>query len=980
MKFAHRLAWLLGLCCAAALAEPPPVAAPLASWVDAPTHALTQYKIDTWQTEQGLPLNTVQALVQTRDGHLWVGTAGGLARFDGERFTTFSETEAPGMGDQPVFGLMEDSQGRLWIGHSKGAAVYRNGRFETAIPPAATGGRRVWSFAEGRDGAVWAATENGLVRWTRATGATKVYREADGLPTNRLRALAFDRDGRLWIATTGGGLSMFADGKFTNYQPDNGFPGLQVRALLADPQGGVWATTDGAGLVHAEPGRFKAYREADGLPTEHLTALARDVRGDLWIGSWGSGVVRYSGGRFDTLGEADGVAGGQIWALRADREGSVWVGTWFGGLNRLRNRSFVAFGAAEGLSHDNVRAVLPGRGGAMWVSTAGGGLDRIVGDHIDAIGVKQGLPTEQVSSLAEDADGTLWIGTYTSGVVRYAQGRAETFGVAQGLPGTEVRAVLRDRAGRLWVGTRAGLARFNGHGFDAVTDPQLPAEGVVTILEDRRGTLWFGTAGQGLVQYRDGRFRAYTTRDGMVSNWILALYEDADGNLWVGTNGEGMNRLRDGQVAAIRTRDGLWDGISQTILEDRAGNLWMSCNRGFYSVPRAELAAFADGRIAAVHSAGFGPGDALRSTTFAGGHLHAGAIDAGGHLWLPSARGLVIVDPQRLPGLGAAPAVALEAALVDGKPADLAGPVALPPGPVPLDIRFAASTLLYADRARFRYRMAGLSQDWVDAGSSRAAVFPALPHGRYRFEVVASIDGVHWSAAPAVLPITVAAYFYQTGWFVALAVIAGAAALAGLFQLRVRRLRARQAEMERLVAQRTEELREANEHLARLSFVDALTGLANRRRFDEAVAAEWRRARRNRTSLALVIADIDGFKRYNDLLGHLDGDRCLSAVAGVFARAAGRAGDLAARYGGEEFVVLLPGADAAAARAVAEQLRGACEALAIPHPDAPAGGVVTISLGVAACRPGEHQDVEALIAAADAALYRAKQDGRNRVA
>jgi diguanylate cyclase (GGDEF)-like protein len=185
--------------------------------------------------------------------------------------------------------------------------------------------------------------------------------------------------------------------------------------------------------------------------------------------------------------------------------------------------------------------------------------------------------------------------------------------------------------------------------------------------------------------------------------------------------------------------------------------------------------------------------------------------------------------------------------------------------------------------------------------------------------------------------------------------------------------------MERLVQEKTEELRLANEDLSRLSFLDALTGLANRRRFDEALEKEWRRAMRFGTSLALVMADVDHFKAYNDSLGHPEGDRCLAAVAGVFRDAVGRAGDLAARYGGEEFVVLVPGLDHAAVQAFAETLRATCEALALPHPGSSVGPVVTISLGVSACQPGEGLSMASLVADADGALYRAKHAGRNRV-
>jgi diguanylate cyclase (GGDEF)-like protein len=280
---------------------------------------------------------------------------------------------------------------------------------------------------------------------------------------------------------------------------------------------------------------------------------------------------------------------------------------------------------------------------------------------------------------------------------------------------------------------------------------------------------------------------------------------------------------------------------------------------------------------------------------------------------------------------------------------------------------------------RFRYQLDGITRDWVDAGRNREAAFPALPHGSYRFRVAASIDGKNWSEAPSALPITVKPYFYQTPWFMGLAFLGSLGTILALFRMRTHSLHARHDEMERLVAHHTEELRLANEHLSRLSFVDSLTGLANRRRFDEALEQEWRRASRSQTPLALVMADIDGFKLYNDTLGHPAGDRCLATVADVFFQSAGRAGDIAARYGGEEFVVLMPAADHAAALAFAEGLRITCEARAIAHPASPVAPVVTISLGVASCIPGEELSPAFLVAQADAALYRAKQEGRNRV-
>ncbi|MET0208728.1 MAG: diguanylate cyclase, partial [Burkholderiaceae bacterium] len=462
---------------------------------------------------------------------------------------------------------------------------------------------------------------------------------------------------------------------------------------------------------------------------------------------------------------------------------------------------------------------------------------------------------------------------------------------------------------------------------------------------------------------------------------IMALSEDARGSLWIGTNGEGINRYRDGRFGAVRTADGLWDGLSQTFLEDRHGHFWVTCNRGFYRVARTELDAFIDGRAATVRSVGFGPGDTVRATSFAGGLQSAGAVDAQGQVWLPSSSGLVIIDPDRLPGGGATPQVRISGISVDGQPVrdPGAGVLALPPGPVALSVSYTASTLREADRARFRFWMEGLSKRWTDVGGDRELAFPALTHGRYRLRLAVSVDGERWRESETPLTLQIRPRFHETGWFVALAGAGSLLLFAVMVRLRTRQLRQRQDEMERLVALRTEELREANEHLQRLSFSDATTGLANRRRFNEAVAEEWRRARRAGTSLGLVLADVDAFKRYNDQQGHLKGDDCLAAVASVFAEAIGRAGDLAARYGGEEFVVLLPGADHAAAMAVAHSIRAEVEALEISHPASPVSPFVTISLGVAACVPMGDRTLESLLAEADAALYRAKREGRNRV-
>jgi len=762
-----------------------------------PARALTQYQNDRWETPQGLPQSTVQAMVRTRDGYLWVGTLDGLARFDGLSFTVFDGRTYPELGSGSVLALMQDAEGNLWIGRSGAAVVYRDGHFRIAFGEAVTAGTTVWSFAQATDGAVWAATNNGLVRWEK--GATRVFKKADGLPTDRLRSVAFDRDRTLWIGTTGGGLVSYGGGRFETRHPGNGFPSAEVRAVFPDPAGGVWAATAGGGLARVRDGTVRTYTVADGLPTNQLSALALDAHGTLWIGTWGAGVCRMTGGRFSCLSSAGGLAADQVWSLLADGEGSVWIGTWVGGLNRLRDRRFLVFGAPEGLSSDNTRAVLHARDGATWVATAGGGVNRIKGSTVTTYRAKDGLPSDETSSLCEDRDGALWIGTYTSGLARLRNTRITTFGVAQGLPGTDVRAIYQDRAGTIWAATMTGLARFDGNGFVAVTAPGVPLDGILAMFQDRAGTLWLGTSGQGLVRFRDGAFTVFTLKDGLGSSKILAFHEDDRGSLWIGSGSGGITRLRDGRFVAISAADGLWDGIAQTIVEDRAGNLWMTCNRGFFRVSRRELDDFAEGRIARVTSVGYGASDGLRSTTFAGGQSPSGAVDGQGRLWLPSYKGLVVIDPSNIPAPTIAPAVRLEKVTANGVERDTGQPLSLPPGPSLITLRYTAVTLRDADRIRFRWRMDGLSGEWVDAGTDREAPFPNLAHRRYRFQAAVSVDGTTWSEPSAPFEITIRPHFYQTAWFGVLLALGGAGALGGGLGWRLRRHRRREAELQERV-------------------------------------------------------------------------------------------------------------------------------------------------------------------------------------
>ncbi len=308
----------------------------------------------------------------------------------------------------------------------------------------------------------------------------------------------------------------------------------------------------------------------------------------------------------------------------------------------------------------------------------------------------------------------------------------------------------------------------------------------------------------------------------------------------------------------------------------------------------------------------------------------------------------------------------------------LASPSILPSSTRRIDFRFTALSFESIHGLRIESRLEGFDPEWTPAGTDRYAAYTALPHGTYRFRVIAtSGDGVANEIGDSVSFTIRPRLTERTGFRVAAAAVL---LLAGplFYRFRVRMLSRQKSELERLVETRTAEVARANERLEQLVREDALTGVANRRSFDETLDAEWRRAARQRLPLALLMIDVDRFKTFNDRAGHPRGDEALRKIAAALAAACRRAGDTVARYGGEEFAALLPGSSRGEALLTAEKIRRAVEALAIPHPEPEGGPVVTVSVGVAVQTPSNDRSHD-LLDAADSALYRAKAEGRNRV-
>jgi diguanylate cyclase (GGDEF)-like protein len=751
--------------------------------------------------------------------------------------------------------------------------------------------------------------------------------------------------------------------------------------MLRDPDGTLWIGTDGGGLAAWRDGAIvRVITTNDGLPSNLIRSLQRDHNGSLWIGTDG-GLARWRGVRAETLAIAEGFPNPVVNRLIEDREGSLWVGT-NNGLVRLSDTRFLSFTRKEGFTVDGARAIAEDRSGRMWVGTDGGGLCELAGASVQCITKANGLPHDTIYALLESRDGSLWIGTDGGGLIRDRDGKfSDLIDASKGLPTNRIRALVETANGDLWISTTSGLARLRNGAVTRI--PELNDRQLRPLLALSDDILLVGTDGAGLWRVtNDHATQIARAGHGLESDRVFSLVLDAEGKgVWIGTSGGGLSHLdlATGATRSLLRRDGLHDDVVFQIV-DAGGDLWMTSNRGLYRVSRDRVLAAMNGARGDLSGTVYGTTDGMPSAECnAASPSVMRARD--GRLWVATARGVAVVDPHTTARNNVAPPVHVEEVLIDGTPAPN-GPLHVPPGTQRLEIRYTALALRAPERVRFRYMLEGYDNEWVDAGTTRFAHYTKLAPGDYTFRVSAmNEDGVR-SNGEARLGVTVEPQWFETWWARLLGIALIAAAVWAAVRLRLAALRARKneelARLARELEDTNRQLAVANVRLRALSYVDGLTGVANRRRFDEALDEACATATEQREPLSLVLIDLDHFKRLNDEQGHLDGDDALRAVASILAERTNSRGGLAARYGGEEFAWLLPGVPLDVAKSEAESFRILVREAGIRHAGADSG-IVTASLGVSASSGASVITPLSLIAAADAALYRAKSGGRDRV-
>ncbi|MES2899299.1 MAG: two-component regulator propeller domain-containing protein [Pseudomonadota bacterium] len=836
-------ALLLALACSPAAAGPPP-----------------SLRFENLGLEQGLPQESVNTLLQDRQGFMWFGTQAGLGRYDGYKMTVFKNDpgDAGSIGDNYILASFEDELGRLWFGTKGGLTRYDRAsqKFVRYASP-----RSVSSIISDGKGGLWLGSQEGLSHFEPQSGALNSWRhvrsDPNSLGDDRINALARGPDGSIWAGTASGMQRLAPGGRgFTRFALAGPAEAQRNRVLSLSfaADGALWVGTAG-GLEEWTMGndapRRRLIGKDQGIGPLQVLSLYHDSKGGLWAGTdqeglkWRqAGSSKFATYRHRTL-DRHSLTHDQIVAILVDRTGTLWAGSTFGGANRAD----LASGGFQRITHDPsdphsisanlVRALAAAPEGRMWIGTTGAGLNLYDPETGKASRLSHdpanphGLQHNSVTAL-EPGSGRLWVGT-AAGLawMDLATGRFTRVTLDSEPNGNFIQRLMLDRSGALWVLTRGGVFRLDAGGavmrhwrYNAADPNSLSDDRGFAILEDRSGTVWIGTD-NGLNRFdpASGRFTRFMHDPAdpvsLRHSRVYSLFESAAGQLWAGTAG-GLHRIEQLKGDAPRFR---YFPLNQTreadpigaVLEDADGVLWVSTTSGITRLNPVT------GQIK-----NFTSKDGLTDGAF---FVGAGLRLADGRLGFGGVNGLTTFQPPGIRENPFAPVVLITDLLIFNRPLRANQILAGVPfqGPVQdaraitlthrdsvLSLEFAA--LHFADPLRnmYSYQLEGFDQGWVSTSATRRfATYTNLDPGKYVFRVRASSkDGV-WGPEAAQLQIEILPPAWKTTWFRLLVAALVLGAAYGLYQMRVGALVRKKTQLEQQVRARTAELQLEKESVER---------------------------------------------------------------------------------------------------------------------------------------------------------------------
>jgi signal transduction histidine kinase/ligand-binding sensor domain-containing protein len=753
-----------------------------------PSVDISQYAHTSWKVRDGFVPAAIEAIAQTPDGYLWLGTQSGLYHFDGVRALPWQPHSGEQLPSNYIHALLVARDGTLWISTLKGLASWKDGKL-TQYPELA--GQFLYQLLQDRAGTIWVAAFQPGRLCAVHDGKVQCY-GADRFGVGVL-AMYEDRNGYLWVADATGLWRWDAT------RPRHYATGIEVNGIVEGDDGQILLATAN-GLKQLVDGHIRSYTLPGGIRHFRPGHFLRSGDGSLWITA-SEGLLRLHQRRTDTFGTADGLSGELVSQMLEDREGNIWLST-ANGLDRFREYAIPTVSSHQGLSTSQTWAVQATSDGAVWISTPNGlnrwqkGHVTVFGSHTvqghvakDVLGYSDAGLTGTPRTLGLDDQARLWAAT-ENGTFYFDRG---VFVRVPGAPGGNIWSIAADGHGKIWLNSgMVGLyyfvpgetshpvpwSRFGQKGF-----------GPGALLPDHsNGGVWLGFDETGLAYFRGGEVReSYTAADGLGSGRVLDLRFDSEGTLWAATEG-GLSRIRNGHILTLAGKNGLPCDTVHWSMEDDDHSLWLFQSCGLARIDRSEIHSWASDPNKKVQATVFDASDGVRTLGLYGGYGPHVTKTPDGKIWFAALDGESVIDPHHLPVNKIPPPVHIEKITADDKTVDISDGMHLPTGIRHLDIDYTALSLAVPEKVRFRVKLEGEDNDWRELVNVRHVEYTNLTPKHYRFRVLACNNSGVWNEEGAALDFVIPPAWYQTNWFRALCALSFLALLWTAYRFRVRQL------------------------------------------------------------------------------------------------------------------------------------------------------------------------------------------------
>lgn len=714
-----------------------------------PARTLSQYNCRTWRRDNGLPTNSVNAIAVGKDGRVWLGTSQGLIHFDGVEFHTAADTGKASLEGKLVTALTPRSAGGFWYGlENSGYGIFDGKNSKSLpLPTWARSELTVRSLTETRDGHVIMAT-------TSSAGIA----QGDGplaplFSENWIDVFSSCEtpNGKIWLGTAELGLFSIEEGKTVPFL-DPALKGVIIHTIAGDRDGNIWLATP-LGLRG-----YDAQLRPIAVPrTPTLRTLFLDSHGALWLGTLGSGVLRYQNGTITALTRPQGLASDDVLAFAESSDGSIWIGT-SDGLTQLSDLKFPIVSSAEGMVTDGAICVTASPLGGLWIGTSNG-VSYLKDGKFSNFGTDgaNGVTSGWVKRIFIARDGDVYFFGAHKNIDRFSGDKVIESWKTEAWP----RAMAEDSKGLL-VGIARKLMRLENGKLVVcrlADGGEVEPGWINDLLVTEDDTVWLATE-DGVFRLKDGVMTDLCKANNLPGIRYYFLARDREGNIWAAQN-HGILRCKDGKMRMINRDQGLRENSVYAIVADKLGNFWMDSNRGIFRVSQADLNAVADGKSARVTCTAYEGSDAVKSSDKVALE-YSGTRTTDGKIWFPTAKGVVMIDPQRIPADLRPPAVSISQIRVNGKPYQSDQQGTIDAGPGNLEFDYAALEYIAPQKVQYRYRLKGFETEWVHAGTRRSVFYTNLPPGWYRFEVQASNVEGGWNNVVASVDLELPQRFYET--------------------------------------------------------------------------------------------------------------------------------------------------------------------------------------------------------------------------